>query len=148
MSFESRITKSYDGRRFGLQIPSSVETGSSVSQAYLAGPEALRQNVSSAESTSVNLKAFGVSYLSTVSSGVHTLDPPIPGVEKWIINGSSGATEFVKTRNNETIQTSKGSTWTTLRLLNPVVLRLVGITTAAWACAVTTAAGVGMTTTT
>lgn len=147
MSFESRMSGSIHGREFGLQRMSSVEMGSSFPGVFLVGSEAIRQNVATADTTAGILRPFGLSVLSTGSSAVHTLGPPIPGIVKTIIS-SGGATAFVKTRNAETIETTAGSSFTTLRFLNAALVELVGLTTARWFSNLTTGQGIGMTTTT
>src|SRR3990172_4866395 len=114
MSFEARMSASIHGREFGLQRMSSVEMGSTFPGVFLVGSEAIRQNVATADTTAGILRPFGLSVLSTGSSAVHTLGPPIPGIVKTIIS-SGGATAFVKTRNAETIESSQGSTFTTMR---------------------------------
>ena len=132
MSFESLIRESIWGRRFGLSRLSSAVDGSTRSgKDWLAGPEGTRVNVSTAETTSVELHPFGLSNLSTVSSGVHTLNPPIPGIQKTIVC-TGGATEYVKTRNSETLESSAGSTFTTMKWVGYGVAHLVGLTTARW----------------
>lgn len=131
MSFESRMTKSIWGREFGLQSLSSVQLGSTFPHNLLVGAEGLRQNVTSNETTGVPLRPFGVSNLSTVSSGVHVLSPPIPGITKTIVC-TGGATEFVKSLNAETFESSRGSTFTTLRFVAYGIAEMVGLTTARW----------------
>ena len=131
MSFEARMSASIHGREFGLQRMSSVEMGSTFPGTLLVGAEALRQNVSSAETTALILRPFGLSNLSTVSSGVHTLGPPIPGITKTIVC-TGGATEFVKTRNSETLESSRGSTFTVMRFVGYGIAHLIGLTTARW----------------
>lgn len=132
MSFESKITESIYGRRLGLQLISSVEMGSTHPSRFLVGAEGVRQNVTTGETTSVVFRPFGVSVITTESSGVHTLAPPIPGVSK-LIYSSGGATGYVKTKNaTETIESSRGSTFTTLRFNAGCVVELIGLTTARW----------------
>jgi hypothetical protein len=139
MSFEARITKSYDGRRFGLQIPSSVELGSTFGPAFLAGPESLRQNVTTAETTSVPLKPFGLTWFGTTTTGagssaVYTLAPPIPGVTKSfaLTCGASEGPIYIKTLNSETLNTSAGSSFTVIKLSTLGNLELLGLSTARW----------------
>ena len=53
MAFNDRITTSLRGRRLGLQIMSTAQTGSSLGQhEFLVGPEALREGVTTAATTS------------------------------------------------------------------------------------------------
>jgi hypothetical protein len=138
MSFNNKILTSLFGRRVGLQRMSTAESGGSRgTQEYLVGPEALRPNVSTAETTSTNLHPFGVSHVrgtSADSSSVFTLDPPIPGVEKTLYFPSTGNTAcYVKTANSETIHTTLGSSHTTIKSTIGGMCRLVGVTTAIWA---------------
>ena len=134
MAFVSRMTKSLFGRDLGLEHLSSVDSGSTHDEdrIWLVGNVAgIRKDVTTAETTSVPLKAHGLSILSTKSSGVHTLNPPIPGVRKVI--ASSGSTfAWVITRNGETIESSRGSTFTTMKFTTRGVIELIGYTTARW----------------
>ena len=129
------------GRRLGLQpmttnVSGSGRTGSSPDM--LVGAEAIRAGVTTAETTATNLPAFGVSYItSSVSSGVYTLDPPIPGVNKVLHFGTTGATNYVKTANGETFQSSQGSTFSVIKSTQNIVgsLQLFGLTTSIWGVA-------------
>ena len=152
MAHKDKITTSKHGRRLGLEMKSSADSGGSRGpQEYLVGPEALRVESSTAETTTVNLHPFGISHLnssSAASSQVYTLDPPIPGVSKIIYN-STDATAYVKTANSETIVSSKGSTNTVLAMpVGGASLHLVGATTAEWLAFQSTASGIGFSTTT
>lgn len=131
MSYAAQITKSIHGRQLGLRQMSSAQIGSTHPHDLLVGAEAVQQNVTTGETTAVVMRPFGVSVITTESSGVHVLAPPIPGVEKTLFS-SGGATGYVKTKNDETIETSAGSTWTTLRFVARAAVRLVGLTTARW----------------
>ena len=131
MSYSTDINKSLHGREIGLQYPSSGKTGSTFNPTILLGPEAMKLGITTAESTAGILAPYGVSLLTTGSSAVHTLAPPIPGIAKFIYS-SGGATAFVKTRNDETLESSRGSTFTTARFVGACVLHLVGLTTARW----------------
>ena len=133
MGFATKINTSLRGRELGIQRISSAEHGGTGMALFLTGAvEGVRAQFTSAETTSANLKSYGFSNLSTGSSAVHTLDPPIQGVEK-IICCTGGATEFVKTANGETLESSQGSTFNTMRFVAYGVAKLVGITTARWA---------------
>jgi hypothetical protein len=129
------------GRRCGLQPMSTTVSGSGRAGSnpdFLVGVEAVRLGVTTAETTATNLAAYGVSYItSSVSSGVYTLDPPIPGVEKFVHFGTTGATNYVKTANGELFQSSQGSTFSVIKSTQNVVgtLRLMGLTTAIWGVA-------------
>ncbi len=152
MAFKDKIRTSIHGRRLGLQGMTTGESGGSRGeQEYLVGPEALRGNVSTAETTSTNLHPHGVSKLvssSAASSQVYTIDPPIPGVRKVILN-STDAVAYVKTANDETIVSSKGSTNTVVTMpVGGAACVLEGFTTAQWLMFQSTASGIGLTTST
>ena len=152
MAHRDKITTSKHGRRLGLELQSTaVSGGSRGTQEYLVGPEALRVESSTAETTAVNLQPFGISHLnssSAASSQVYTLDPPVPGVTKIIYN-STDATAYVKTANDETIVSSKGSTNTVVAMpVGGASLHLVGATTAEWLAFQSTASGIGFSTST
>lgn len=131
MSYNNSINKSLWGREMGFQYPSSGGTGSTHNPTLLVGPEALRAGVTTSVSTAGVMAPYGIQGISTESSGVHTLAPPIPGVEVAIYS-SGGATGYVKTRNNETIESSRGSMFTTLVFNAAGMARLIGLTTARW----------------
>lgn len=153
MSYNSNITTTLRGRRFGLQILSTVASGGSRgAQEYLVGPEGLRVATSTAESTATNLHPFGFSQLpvtTAASSQVYTIDPPVPGLSKVVAGSTVGAC-YLKTANSETIITTAGSSFTTVKLSSlGGAFMLVGLTTAQWASiSLTTAAGHSLTTTT
>lgn len=138
MAYNSNITTSIRGRRLGLQIMSTAQTGGSRgAQEFLAGPEALRVNASTAETTSTNLHPFGISILTTASSsGVYTLDPPIPGVEKSLVFHTTGSNPiYVKTANGETIGSTQGTTMTVLASSQTAyaAVKLLAVSTSVWA---------------
>lgn len=137
MAFNSKILTSIFGRRLGLQRMTTAESGGSRgSNEFLVGPDAFRSEVSTAETTSTNLKAHGLSRVagtSADSSSVFTLDPPIPGVKKILYFPSTGNTAcYVKTANAETIQTTLGSSHTTIKSTIGGMCELVGVSTAVW----------------
>jgi len=116
---------------------STIQTGGSRgSGEFLVGPEELRRGVSTAESTGTNLTAWGVSVVpgtSAASSAVYTIDPPIPGVKKIVGGGISNGPTYVKTANSETIQTTVGSSFTTVKISSlGGAFELLGLTTAVW----------------
>ena len=141
MAFSDKYTTSIFGRRLGLQAMSTNMTGSGRTGSnpdFVVGAEAVRMGVSTSESTDTNLAAFGVSFItSAVSSAVYMLDPPIPGVEKVLHFGTTGATNYVKTANGETFQSSQGTTFSVLKSTQNIVgsVRLIGLTTAVWGMA-------------
>lgn len=140
MAYGNNITTSKHGRRLGLQLMTTAQTGGSRgAQEFLVGPEGLRVNESTAETTSTNLHPFGISVLTTaVSSGVYTLDPPIPGVTKSLVFHTTGADPiYVKTANGEFFNSTQGTTMTVLASSQTAyaAVTLVPISTAAWAVA-------------
>lgn len=137
MAFKSNILTSLFGRRIGLQLMTTAQTGgNSGAKEFLVGPEALRVETSTAETTSTNLNPFGISVCpgtSAASSAVYTLDPPIPGVAKYIAGGTANGPIYVKTANSETIISTVGSTFTTVKVSSVGgTFELIGLTTAAW----------------
>lgn len=140
-NFASKITNSIHGRDLGIQHLSTSESGSGNGvQKFLAGAVVgIRSDVTTAETTSVNVKAHGLTAFGTTSTGtgssaVYTLDPPIPGVEKTIVLscGASDGPVYFKTANSETIESTAGSSFTTFKLSTRGSVRLVGVTTARW----------------
>ena len=140
MSYNANINTSLHGRRIGLQLMTSAVTGSGRALAeqpdMIVGPEDIRKGVSASESTSVNLKAFGVSRIqgtSAASTLVFTLDPPIPGVEKTLFFESTDSALYVKTGSGENITGSSiGTSATAVVSSGGGTVRLVGVTTALW----------------
>lgn len=135
MAYGSKILTSLFGRRLGLQRMSTGETGGSKLE-FLVGPDDFRVGVSTAESTGTNLKPHGVSAdlgTSAGSSAVYTLEPPIPGVRKVIAVSTANGPVFVKTANGETIETSLGSSHTTIKISSVGgCLELMGLSTGRW----------------
>lgn len=136
MAYNDKITTSIHGRRFGLQTVSTGVSGSGVTGRLfdlLCGPEAVRQTVSTADTTSANIAAYGVSRLTTaVSSGVYTLDPPIPGVVKTLVFDTTGTNPiYVKTANAEYISSTQATTNSVISSSQtaPYALQLVGVST-------------------
>jgi hypothetical protein len=138
MSWANKITTTLFGSRFGLQSASSNITGAARggnAPDFINGPEDIRMGVTTAETTATNLAAYGVSYLtSAASSGVYTLDPPIPGVRKTVVFGTTGATIYLKTANSETFISTLGTSMTVAKSTQNTmgVLNLLGLTTAQW----------------
>jgi hypothetical protein len=163
MAFADKIVTSIFGRRLGLQQMSTTQTGTGVAARqpeFLVGPEDIRKDCSTADSTGTYLKPFGASVLSTGlvtdATAVFRLDPPIPGVEKTIVwrsttIGTMSAKVFVtnSTGGGAGFQTSGGSSFTCVASSAGAVLRLMGVTTDLWAVINgTTAAGFAYSTTT
>lgn len=150
MAFNDKFTTSVRGRRLGLQIMSTVQTGGTRGpNEFLVGPDSFRSLVSTAETTSTNIRSHGMSYLpasSVGSSQVFTLDPPIPGVSKTVYN-STTATAFIKT--GVLILSTAGSTQAVIQLpAAGASITLTGATTALWLVAISTASGIGIQATT
>lgn len=138
MAFKTKYTTSLHGRRFGLQRMTTPETGSAHGAVdFLVGAEAVRMGLTTAPTTSTNLKSYGVADIagtSADSSSVFTLDPPIPGIPVFLYFRSTGNTAcYVKTANSETIHSTIGSSHTTIKSTIGGVAMLVGLTTAKWA---------------
>ena len=138
MAYGNNITTSKHGRRLGLQSMSSSESGGNQGpEEFLVGPDAFRVGMSTADSTGTPVPAYGYTYLvgtSAASTPVYQLDPPIPGVEKTIIFGSTDSALYIKTANGEYIMgSSLGSSATTIRSSLGGAVQLVGLTTALYA---------------
>jgi hypothetical protein len=138
MGFANKVLTSIHGRVLGIQALSSAESGGSRgTQRFIAGEVAdIRREVSTAETTSVNMKPHGMSHLATTSTGngtVFTIDPPIPGISKTIALtcGASDGPVFVKT-TGATIESSAGSTYQTIKLTTRQLVEMIGVTTARW----------------
>ena len=139
--YGNNITTSIFGRRLGLQAMSSAQTGSANGvREYLVGPVDNRVSLSTADTTSTPTPPDGVSYLfgtSVASTPVYTLDPPIPGVKKVIVFGSTDSALYIKTKNAEPIAgTSLGNTGagaaTVVRSSGGGCVELMGLTTGLW----------------
>lgn len=137
MAYRDKIMTSLWGRRFGLQLMSTVQTGGAAPTDLLIGPEALREGVSTAETTASAIRPFGVSFLngtSAASSSVYVLDPPIPGVRKTVVFSSANTPQYLRTKNGETFRTSADSTIATVisSTLTGATVELIGLTTSIW----------------
>lgn len=163
MAYGSNILTQLYGRRVGLQLMTSAVAGFNAAgrlAEFLVGPEDIRKEVTTGDSTATALKAWGVSLLTTNLSAdataVFRLDPPIPGVEKTLVWGSTtigtmSAKIFatISTGNGGGFQTSGGSSFSCVASSAGAVLRLQGVTTALYAVINgTTASGFSYTTTT
>ena len=138
-NFAAKINRSIRGRDLGFQDLSSAESGGAHGiTRFLAGTVVgVRGDVTSAESTATNLKAYGLSQIGTTSTAVShgfTLDPPIPGVEKLIALscGASDGAVLVKTANSEVLYSTAGSSFTTFTLSTRAIVSMVGLTTGIW----------------
>jgi hypothetical protein len=134
--YGNKIITSVYGRRLGLQALTTPESGSGNGRVdLLVGAEALRVSHTTADTTATNLKPYGHSYLSSASSsGVYTIDPPIPGVNKTVTFGTSGATIYLKSANSETFVTTQGTSQTILKSTQnvPFTVVLVPNSTSQW----------------
>lgn len=144
MAWNDKILTSIFGRRLGLQRLSTGQSGASTQQEFLVGPADFRVGVSTAETTSTNLKSHGISMnlgTSAASSAVYTMDPPVPGVRKILISSTANGPVHVNT-GGALILSSAGSTHQTVNLSTlGGVVELIGVTTALWATYVATASG-------
>ena len=139
MAYSALATKSIWGKQLGIQSMSTSVSGSGIAGLvvdYLVGAADIRKETTTADTTGVNLKAHGNSYLqgtSVGSSSVYVLDPPIPGVKKMLTFGATNGPFHVRTANSETILTSAGSSWTVISASSMGgSLELTGVTTALW----------------
>ena len=158
MAYRDKVLTSIFGRRLGLQQMTTAQTGGRLTAEFLVGPESLRVGVTTAETTSTNVAAYGVSVLpgtSAGSSAVYTLEPPIPGVRKFIVGGDANGPVYLKTVNSEVIVSTVGSSFTTVKISSiGGSFELIGVTTARWASLGLTsgtssqASGFGLTTST
>lgn len=137
MAYSDNVNTSIYGRRLGLQKLTTALNGGRVEHEYLVGPDGFRNGVTTSETTSTNILPFGVSHIkgtSADSSSVFTLDPPVPGVSKDLYFNSTGNTAcYVKTKNDEVIHSTIGSSHTTIKSTIGGLVRLIGVTTAIWA---------------
>jgi hypothetical protein len=106
LGFKDGYITSIFGRRLGLQQLTSSISGSTINPQgeFLIGPDAFRAQVSSGETMAVKLRPWGVSFISTTTtaattSTIYELEPPIPGVTKTLVFGSTNtATNMVSVR--------------------------------------------------
>ena len=159
MSYERLNNTTLLVNRLGHQKLTSAIHGVTKPAEVLVGAECVRALSSTADSTA-GVAPYGVSLLTTGLSAdtttVFRLDPPIPGVEKTIVWGSTtigtmGSKIFVtnSTGGGAGFQTSGGSSFTCVASSAGAVLRLIGVTTALWAVVNgTTASGFTYTTST
>lgn len=136
MAYNSNILTSIYGRRLGLQRLTTAQSGGQANANFLVGPDDFRVEVTTAQTTSTNLRPFGLSVLpgtSAGSSAVYTIDPPIPGVRKIIVGSTDNGPTLLKTANSETITTTMGSSFTTVEISSlGGSFELIGLTTARW----------------
>lgn len=137
MAYFNKYVTSVHGRRLGLQRLTTAIAGGRKEAEFLVGPEAVREGVTTSESTGTNLLPWGVSFLngtSAASSCVYVIDPPIPGVRKTVVFSSANTPMYLKTKNGETFRTSADSTIATVILssLTGATVEIIGLTTAMW----------------
>lgn len=137
MSYGSQILTSIYGRRLGLQAQSTAQSGGSKPFELLVGPEDIRLGVTTNETTAAGLAPYGISYLvgtSAASTPVFTLSPPVPGLRKGIVFGSTNSALYVKAASGcSIIGTSLGSSATAIRSSGGGYVELIGVTTALYA---------------
>lgn len=137
-TLRSSILTSIYGRRLGLSALSTSQSGGTKGPLeFVTGVDGVRLPISTSESTATPLDAAGVSYLvgtSAASTPVYTLAPPIPGVKKRIVFGSTDSAIYCKmTSGCSIIGTSLGSTVAaTIRSSGGGYVELEGLTTALW----------------
>ena len=139
MAYSDRIHESIRGRNLGFEFISSGTHGSTQGGRMMVGPDAYRGSHSSAETTSKNLRAFGLTAFGTTSTGtgssaVYTLDPPVPGTGPKIIALTCGASDgpvYFKT-GGPTILSTGGSTFQTIKFSTRGMIELYPISTAVW----------------
>ena len=137
MAFKDAKNTSIHGRRLGLQDMTTGQHGGRLQAEFIVGPEAVREGVTTAETTGTAVTAYGVSFLngtSAASSSVYVLDPPIPGVRKTVVFSSANTPQYLRTKNSETFRTSADSTIATVisSTLTGATVELIGLTTAMW----------------
>jgi hypothetical protein len=133
----NKINTSIYGRRLGLQIGSTPQTGSNNGELnFLVGPDAIRLPLSTADSTGTPSIPAGVTVLvgtSVASTPVYQLDPPVAGVKKYVVFSSTDSALYIRTANGEYILGSSiGSSCTTIRSSGGGAVELVGISTSQW----------------
>lgn len=137
MSYNSNIITSLFGRRIGLQLMTTGQTGGRLPYEFLVGPEDHRKGVTTAETTGQTVPPWGISFLagtSAASSSVYVLEPPIPGVMKTVVFSSANTPMYLRTQNAETFRTSADSTIATVlaSTLTGAVVQMLGLTTSLW----------------
>ena len=135
-NYGNSVLTSVHGRRLGLQAMSSGESGGSKGALeLLVGPDAFREPRTTNETTATAINAVGNTVLvgtSAASTPVFTLAPPIPGVRKTIIFGSTDSALYLKMSSGCAIAgTSLASTGcTAIRSSGGGAVELIGQTTA------------------
>ena len=153
LQFKDGYITSVFGRRIALQTLTSGESGSttytpglSAPPEFLIGPDGVRMEVTTDDTTSTKLKAWGISVLATADTtkSVYILDPPIAGVRKIVHFGSSGtATNSIHLQANAGTDNTVGfnaTGGTTMCCIHSTqgyqaTVSLLGINSTSWAMA-------------
>ena len=135
MPYGNSILTSIYGRRLGLQPFSTAQSGAAINAEFLIGPDDVRLGLTTNESTGTAMAPAGISYLvgtSAASTPVFTLAPPIPGVRKIVVFGSTDSALYAKAASGCAIAgTSLGTTGATaIRSSGGGAVELQGVTTA------------------
>jgi len=137
MAYFNKYVTSLYGRRFGLQRQTTAISGWTKAAEFLVGPEAIRNGVSTGESTGTNVTPYGISWLNGTSAGssaVYVLDPPVPGAGRKTINIGTTANGpiYLRTANLETFSSTLGTSFTTIKSSAGGFYELVPLSTAVW----------------
>ncbi len=138
MPYGNNILTSIYGRRLGLQGFAPAQSGAAIAAEFVVGPDDIRLGLTKNESTAASMAPAGISVLvgtSAASTPVYTLAPPIPGVRKIVVFGSTDSAIYAKAAAGSAIQgTSLGATvCTAIRSSGGGAIELMGITTASYA---------------
>lgn len=135
MPYGNNILTNIYGRRLGLQPFSTAQSGAAINAEFIVGPDDIRRGLTTNESTGTAMAPAGISVLvgtSAASTPVFTMAPPIPGVKKTIVFGSTDSALYAKCASGCAIAgTSLASTGATaIRSSGGGAMELMGITTA------------------
>lgn len=135
MPYGNNILTSIYGRRIGLQRFEAAQSGAAIAAEFVVGPDDIRLGLTTNESTAVSMAPAGISVVvgtSAASTPVFTLSPPIPGVRKVIVFGSTDSALYVKCATGCAIAgTSLGTTGScAVRSSGGGAIELMGRTTA------------------
>lgn len=138
MPYGNNILTSIYGRRLGLQRFDTAQSGAAIPAEFVVGPDDIRLGLTTNESTGTSMAPAGISVLvgtSAASTPVFTLAPPIPGVRKIVVFGSTDSAIYAKAPTGSAIQgTSLGATACgAIRSSGGGAVELMGITTASFA---------------
>lgn len=133
-TIRNSIITSIRGRRFGLKLLVSTDTGS---EAFV-GPNGFQEPITAATSdtTGTNIKGYGFTTVDTSTDDTWLLDNPIAGVTKTIYTGSTSTGIRTIKRKDATfaIQSSANSTGTTIIAQGGgLTLKLFGLSSALYA---------------